>query len=206
MDASTRALSRVHKEWLELFPEEFKTTANLLNNIKDFAPNLQDVFKVFELPPSSIRVLILGQDPYPTAGDAMGLAFSVKRKEKLPKSLQNIFKELHSDLGLIRTSGDLSDWQSQGVFLLNRYLTAPVGHPLGHQKLGWEVLTDKVITHLGKLNVVALLMGKPAEEFTPFFKKVVTTPHPSPLSAHRGFFGSKPFSRINDMLEEPIKW
>ncbi|MBU6263162.1 MAG: uracil-DNA glycosylase [Actinomycetales bacterium] len=206
MDASTLALSRVHKDWLELFPEEFKTTANLLNNIKDFAPNLEDVFKVFEIPPSSIKVLILGQDPYPTTGDAMGLAFSVKRNEKLPKSLQNIFKELHSDLGLIRTSGELSDWQSQGVFLLNRYLTAPIGHPLGHQKLGWEVLTDKVITHLGKLNVVALLMGKPAEEFAPFFKKVVITPHPSPLSAYRGFFGSKPFSRINDMLEEPIKW
>jgi uracil-DNA glycosylase len=206
MDASTLALSRVHKDWLELFPEEFKTTANLLNNIKDFAPNLEDVFKVFELPPSSIKVLILGQDPYPTTGDAMGLAFSVKRSEKLPKSLQNIFKELHSDLGLIRTSGELSDWQSQGVFLLNRYLTAPVGHPLGHQKLGWEVLTDKVITHLGKLNVVALLMGKPAEEFAPFFENAVITPHPSPLSAYRGFFGSKPFSRINDMLEEPIKW
>lgn len=206
MDASTLALSRVHREWLALFPEEFKTTANLLNNIKDFAPNLEDVFKVFEIPPSSIRVLILGQDPYPTAGDAMGLAFSVKRNEKLPKSLQNIFKELHSDLGLIRTSGDLSDWQSQGVFLLNRYLTAPVGHPLGHQNLGWEVLTDKVITHLGKLNVVALLMGKPAGEFAPFFEKVVTTPHPSPLSAYRGFFGSKPFSRINEMLEESIKW
>ena len=206
MDASTLALSRVHREWLALFPEEFKTTANLLNNIKDFAPSLEDVFKVFEIPPSSIRVLILGQDPYPTAGDAMGLAFSVKRNEKLPKSLQNIFKELHSDLGLIRTSGDLSDWQSQGVFLLNRYLTAPDGHPLGHQNLGWELLTDKVITHLGKLNVVALLMGKPAGEFAPFFEKVVTTPHPSPLSAYRGFFGSKPFSRINEMLEESIKW
>ena len=206
MDASTLALSRVHKDWLELFPEEFKTTANLLNNIKDFAPNLQDVFKVFEIPPRSISVLILGQDPYPTAGDAMGLAFSVKRNEKLPKSLQNIFKELQSDLGLIRISGDLSDWQSQGVFLLNRYLTAPVGQPLGHQNLGWEILTDKVITHLGKLNVVALLMGKPAAEFAPFFEKVVTTPHPSPLSAYRGFFGSKPFSRINEMLEDPIKW
>ena len=206
MDASTLALSRVHKDWLELFPEEFKTTANLLNNIKDFAPNLQDVFKVFEIPPSSISVLILGQDPYPTAGDAMGLAFSVKRNEKLPKSLQNIFKELQSDLGLIRISGDLSDWQSQGVFLLNRYLTAPVGQPLGHQNLGWEILTDKVITHLGKLNVVALLMGKPAAEFATFFEKVVTTPHPSPLSAYRGFFGSKPFSRINEMLEDPIKW
>ena len=206
MDASTLALSRVHQDWLALFPEEFKTTANLLNNIKDFAPSPEEVFRVFEIRPSSIRVLILGQDPYPTAGDAVGLAFSVKRNEKLPKSLQNIFKELHGDLGLIRTSGDLSDWQSQGVFLLNRYLTAPVGHPLGHQTLGWEVLTDKVITHLGNLNVVALLMGKPAAEFAPFFEKVVTTPHPSPLSAYRGFFGSKPFSRINDMLEEPIKW
>ena len=206
MDASTLALSRVHQDWLELFPEEFKTTANLLSNIKDFAPNLEDVFKVFEIPPRSVRVLILGQDPYPTAGDAMGLAFSVKRNEKLPKSLQNIFRELHSDLGLIRTSGDLTDWQSQGVFLLNRYLTAPVGHPLGHQNLGWEVLTDKVITYLGKLNVVALLMGKQAAVFAPYFEKVVITPHPSPLSAYRGFFGSKPFTRINEMLEESIKW
>lgn len=206
MDVSTLALSKVHKEWLELFPEEFITTAKLLDSIEAFAPNPEDVYKVFELPPSDVKVLIVGQDPYPTVGDAMGLAFSVKRNEKLPKSLQNIFKELHADLGINRSSGDLSDWQNQGVFLLNRYLTTPIGQPLGHQKLGWELLTDKVISHLSKLNVVAFLMGKSAEHFAPLFSKSVVAPHPSPLSAYRGFFGSKPFSRINSMLEEPIKW
>jgi uracil-DNA glycosylase len=206
MDASTLALSKVNKEWLELFPEEFSATAKFLDSIEAFAPNPEDVYKVFELPPSDVKVLIVGQDPYPTVGDAMGLAFSVKRNEKLPKSLQNIFKELHADLGINRRSGDLSDWQNQGVFLLNRYLTTPIGQPLGHQELGWELLTDKVISHLSKLNVVAFLMGKSAEHFAPLFNKSVVAPHPSPLSAYRGFFGSKPFSRINSMLEEPIKW
>ena len=206
MDASTLALSKVHKEWLELFPEEFSATAKLLDCIEAFAPNPEDVYKVFEVPPSDVKVLIVGQDPYPTVGDAMGLAFSVKRNEKLPKSLQNIFKELHADLGINRSSGDLSDWQKQGIFLLNRYLTTPIGQPLGHQELGWELLTDKVISHLSKLNVIAFLMGKSAEHFAPLFSKSVVTPHPSPLSAYRGFFGSKPFSRINSMLVEPIKW
>lgn len=206
MDATTLALSKVHKDWLELFPSEFKATAKLLESIENFAPNSDDVFKVFEVPPDSVKVLILGQDPYPTAGDAMGLAFSVKRNEKLPKSLQNMFKELKNDLGVNRTSGDLSDWQSQGVFLLNRYLTTPIGKPLGHRKLGWDLLTDKVISYLSNLNVLALLMGKSAEAFAPMFKQAVITPHPSPLSAHRGFFGSRPFSRLNSMLEVPIKW
>ena len=206
MDASTLALSKVNKEWLELFPEEFSATAKFLDSIEAFAPNPEDVYKVFELPPSDVKVLIVGQDPYPTVGDAMRLAFSVKRNEKLPKSLKNIFKELHADLGINRSSGDLSDWQNQGVFLLNRYLTTPIGQPLGHQELGWDLLTDKVISYLSKLNVVAFLMGKSAEHFAPLFSKSVVTPHPSPLSAYRGFFGSKPFSRINSMLEEPIKW
>lgn len=206
MDASTLALSKVHKDWLDLFSEEFKATAKLLDSIENFAPNPQDVFNVFETPPNSVKVLVVGQDPYPTFGDAMGLAFSVKRSEKLPKSLQNMFKELKTDLGITRISGDLSDWRNQGVFLLNRYLTTPIGQPLGHEKLGWELLTDKVISSISKLNIPALLMGKSVERFAPMFEKVVITPHPSPLSAHRGFFGSKPFSKINSMLEQPIKW
>lgn len=206
MDVSTLALSKVHNDWLKLFPVEFATCAKLLDGLENFAPNPQDVFKVFETSPNSIKVLIVGQDPYPTFGDAMGLAFSVKRNEKLPKSLQNMFKELNSDLGIYRTSGDLSDWQSQGVFLLNRYLTAPIGKPLGHQKLGWELLTDSVISYLSKQNVAALLMGKSAADYAPLFKNVVITPHPSPLSAHRGFFGSKPFSKLNAMIDRPIKW
>lgn len=206
VDASTLALSKVHKDWLELFPTEFRSNAKLLDNIENFAPSSELVFKVFETPPKSVKVLLLGQDPYPTAGDAMGLAFSVNRNDKLPKSLQNMFKELNNDLGIVRTSGDLSDWQSQGVFLLNRFLTTPIGEPLGHQKLGWDLLTDKVITHLAGLNVLALLMGKTAEQFAPMFKRAVITPHPSPLSAYRGFFGSRPFSKLNSMLDEPIKW
>ena len=206
MDASTHAQFNIHPEWLKLFPLEFEAAFRIVETVQNFAPAKENIFKAFQVLPSSIKVVIVGQDPYPTAGDATGLAFSVNRNQNLPKSLQNLFKELKSDLGVNRINGDLSDWQSQGVFLLNRYLTAPVGHPLGHQYLGWEVLTDKVITHLGKLNVVALLMGKQAAVFAPYFEKVVITPHPSPLSAYRGFFGSKPFTRINSMLEEPIKW
>lgn len=206
MDASTLALSKVHKSWLELFPDEFKSAATLLDTLENFTPNSENVFKVFEYPPDSVKVLIIGQDPYPTLGDAMGLAFSVDRDEQLPKSLRNIFKELESDIGTSRTSGDLSDWQRQGVFLLNRYLSVPIGKPLGHEKLGWELLTDKVISYLAEQNVAALLMGKIAETYAPLFKKTVITSHPSPLSAYRGFFGSKPFSKLNSMIDRPIKW
>ena len=206
MAASTHALSKVHPHWLELFSEDFGKATELLDSLDGFTPTYSDVFNVFVTPPEKVKVVIVGQDPYPTAGDAMGLAFSVNRSEKLPKSLANIYTELFDDLGIRRNSGDLRDWQEQGVFLINRILTTPIGNPLGHKGVGWEDFTEKIIAHLGKSGVVGLLMGKPAQEMAKYFSKLVLTPHPSPLSAYRGFFGAKPFSAVNALLEVPIKW
>ena len=206
MAASTHALSKVHPHWLELFSEDFGKATELLDSLDGFTPTYSDVFNVFVTPPEKVKVVIVGQDPYPTAGDAMGLAFSVNRSEKLPKSLANIYAELFDDLGIRRNSGDLRDWQEQGVFLINRILTTPIGNPLGHKGIGWEDFTEKIIAHLGKSGVVGLLMGKPAQEMAKYFSKLVLTPHPSPLSAYRGFFGAKPFSAVNALLEVPIKW
>lgn len=206
MDASTHALSKVHPHWLQTFPEEFTKAAALLEQLENFTPAVADVFNVFATSPIEIKIVIVGQDPYPTAGDAMGLAFSVNRSERLPKSLANIYKELFDDLGIRRNSGDLRDWQAQGVFLINRILTTPIGNPLGHKGIGWEEFTEKIIAHLGKHGAVGLLMGKPAQEMDKYFSKSVITPHPSPLSAYRGFFGAKPFSAVNALLDVPIKW
>lgn len=206
MDASTHSLSKVHPHWLELFSEDFGKATELLDSLDGFTPTYSDVFNVFVTPPEKVKVVIVGQDPYPTTGDAMGLAFSVNRSEKLPKSLANIYTELFDDLGIRRNSGDLRDWQEQGVFLINRILTTPIGNPLGHKGIGWEDFTEKIIAHLGKSGVVGLLMGKPAQEMAKYFSKLVLTPHPSPLSAYRGFFGAKPFSAVNALLEVPIKW
>lgn len=200
------ALSKVHPTWLELFPEEFESAAKLLESLSNYAPDNSDVFRVFSTSPKQVKVVIVGQDPYPTKGDATGLAFSVNRSAKLPKSLQNIFKELKSDLDVTRVSGDLTDWQSQGVFLINRVLTVPLGQANGHKNIGWESFTEVIIKYLGEQGAVALLMGAAAQNLAPYFTKCVQVAHPSPLSAYRGFFGSKPFSRINTMLEKPITW
>lgn len=206
MADSTHALSKVHPHWLELLSEDFGKATELLDSLDGFTPTYSDVFNVFVTPPEKVKVVIVGQDPYPTAGDAMGLAFSVNRSEKLPKSLANIYTELFDDLEIRRNSGDLRDWQGQGVFLINRILTTPIGNPLGHKGIGWEEFTEKIIAHLGKSGAVGLLMGKPAQEMAKYFSKSVLTPHPSPLSAYRGFFGAKPFSAVNALLEVPIKW
>lgn len=206
MAVTSPALSKVHPFWLELFPEEFKSAAKLLDNLSNFAPNDSDVFKVFSTSPKEVKVVIVGQDPYPTEGDATGLAFSVNRSTKLPKSLQNIFKELKSDLQVTRVSGDLSDWQSQGVFLINRVLTVPLGQAHGHKNIGWERFTEEIIKYLGEQGAVGLLMGAAAQNAAPYFSKCIQVAHPSPLSAYQGFFGSKPFSRINALLDKPINW
>lgn len=198
----------ISKEWLRLLPKEFAFAQEVAYELRgNFAPDRHDIFRVFQTPPNQVKVLILGQDPYPTRGDAMGLAFSVQSNRPLPRSLKNIFTELSSDLKTPqREDGDLRDWQKQGVFLLNRILTVPIGKPLGHKHLGWERLTDSVLKVLSELNVVALLMGKPAQEAGAVFKNRIETSHPSPLSAYRGFFGSRPFSKINAKLAQPIIW
>jgi uracil-DNA glycosylase len=206
MVASTHEQFNIHPEWLKLFPSEFAAAFALVDSLHSYHPNKEYIFKVFESDPATIRVVIVGQDPYPTTGDAMGLAFSVSRNEKLPKSLQNMFKELQSDLGITRTDGDLSDWQAQGVFLINRVLTVPSGQANGHKNIGWEEFTERIIKYLGERGAVGFLMGKSAEEMASYFSKKVVTAHPSPLSAYRGFFGSKPFSAVNALLATPIKW
>lgn len=206
MAASTHALNSIHSHWLQLFPEEFKSASSILDNLSDFAPTAENVFRVFEISPEKVKVVIVGQDPYPTSGVATGLAFAVNRDERLPKSLSNIYKELANDLGIVRISGDLTDWQAQGVFLINRILTTPIGEPLGHKGIGWEEFTEKIIAHLGERGAVGLLMGKSAQEMDKYFSKKIATAHPSPLSAYRGFFGSRPFSAVNALLETPIKW
>ncbi len=178
----------------------------------DFLPNTDAIFKAFRLPPDQVKVLILGQDPYPNAKDVMGLAFSVGQNQRLPASLKNIFIELEDDLGIKRSDGDLSDWLDQGVMLLNMSLTVMPGVPASHSKIGWQRFTEPIVKSLADHGVIALLWGNQAQEMNKYFENgdSFTAPHPSPLSAYRGFFGSKPFSKVNLRLIEkgitPIKW
>lgn len=179
----------------------------------NFQPSAEKIFAAFQIPIENVKVLIVGQDPYPNPDHAMGLAFSVPSTvSKLPPSLLNIFKELKSDLGINRSNGDLSDWNDQGVMLLNRTLTIGKLGNESHLGLGWEIFTAKVIKILAERGVKAIIWGKQAQTFEKLFpdNKYISSAHPSPLSAYRGFFGSKPFSSINMMLKDesltPINW
>jgi uracil-DNA glycosylase len=164
-----------------------------------------------------VRVLIVGQDPYPTPGHPIGLSFAVAPDVRpLPRSLQNIYKELGSDLGVATpAAGDLSAWTTQGVLLLNRVLTVQAGESGSHRGIGWEQVTDAAIEALVDRDdqpLVAILWGKDAQSLAPALPDVpiIASAHPSPMSADRGFFGSKPFSRANEFLYElgvdPINW
>ena len=169
------------------------------------APDYKLIFRALSRPIDSTRVVIFGQDPYPTKGVAHGLAFSVDSSvEKLPPSLRNIYKELQTDLGVTRTNGDLSDWADQGVMLVNRVLSTEVGKSMAHDTLGWQQITETVAQLLGDRDVIAVLWGSSALELKRYFNEgsVISSVHPSPLSAYRGFFGSQPFSRINAKLRE----
>ena len=189
-------------------------------------PASEDVFAAFKTPFAETKVVILGQDPYHGPGQAHGLSFSVrqssstdgKSKPKFPPSLKNIFKELASDFGegSLPESGDLTFWAKQGVFLLNTVLTVRSGEANSHRKRGWEQFTDHVIVQLNQRpeGLVFILWGKSAENKTKLIDcdrhVVIASAHPSPLSAHRGFFGSKPFSRCNEALlklgHSQIQW
>jgi uracil-DNA glycosylase len=181
---------------------------------KNYLPSHENVMKALSLDLDKCKVLIVGQDPYPGAEHAMGLSFSVPIEvRKIPPTLQNIFKELQSDLGVNRPiDADLTAWHEQGVVLLNRSLTCEAGISNSHTSLGWSQITDRCAEVLGERGVVAILWGRNAAELNKFFAKdkVVASAHPSPLSAYRGFFGSKPFSRVNMILEgdgkEGIRW
>ncbi|MFV0285912.1 MAG: uracil-DNA glycosylase, partial [Demequina sp.] len=170
--------------------------------------------RAFATPLSDVRVLIVGQDPYPTPGDAVGLSFSVAAGHRPPPSLRNIAKELADDTGELLGSGDLSAWEAQGVLLLNRVLTVAPGEAGSHHGHGWEQITARAIEALVERGgpLVAVLWGKPAQTLSPLLSGVpiVASAHPSPLSARRGFLGSRPFSQVNRLLEEqgatPIEW
>lgn len=183
-------------------------------------PPAQQLFAAFErTPPTCVRAVILGQDPYHEPGQANGLAFSVSRGVKLPPSLQNIYKELEADLGVpAAKSGDLTSWAQQGVFLLNSVLSVRAHAANSHKDFGWQSFTDAVIAALAELPqpVAFVLWGAQAQkkaalvEKSPYPRLVLQSPHPSPLSAYRGFFGSRPFSQINAFLVSygfsPVDW
>ena len=181
-------------------------------------PEEKNVFNALELTPfESVKVVILGQDPYHGFGQAHGLSFSVQKGIPLPPSLKNIYKELQEDIGgELPTEGDLSHWAKQGVLLLNTVLTVEEGNANSHKGMGWERLTNRLIESLNELNhpVIFILWGKPAQDKEKLITNpnhvILKAPHPSPLSAYRGFFGSKPFSKVNEILiqqgQTPIRW
>ncbi|WP_243738203.1 uracil-DNA glycosylase [Cellulomonas shaoxiangyii] len=181
-----------------------------------YLPAGDAVLHAFRRPLADVRVLVVGQDPYPTPGHPMGLSFSVQPDVRpVPRSLANIFTELVADVGVpAPSSGDLTPWSDQGVMLLNRVLTVRPGAPASHRGKGWEQLTDRAIAALVERGgpLVAVLWGRDAQQLRPALGDVpvVASPHPSPLSASRGFFGSRPFSRVNELLvaqgAEPVDW
>ena len=183
---------------------------------REYLPAGDAVLRAFQRPLADVRVLVVGQDPYPTPGHPMGLSFSVQSDVRpLPRSLSNIFTELVADVGVAPPStGDLSPWADQGVMLLNRVLTARPGAPASHRRRGWESVTDRAIAALVERGgpLVAVLWGRDAQSLRPALGTVPTVEsvHPSPLSASRGFFGSRPFSQVNESLvaqgAEPVDW
>ncbi len=205
--------------WHQRLHREFEQ--DYMQSLKQFLRQQKDQGKVI-LPHSSlwfnalnstpfgrVKVVILGQDPYPTQGHAHGLCFSVKAETSpLPKSLINIFKELEDDLGIKNTTGYLQPWTQQGLLLLNSVLTVEQGKSNSHQSKGWEIFTDKIISLLNvqETPLVFVLWGSYAQKKGTVIDtqkhKVIRSPHPSPLSAYRGFFGSRPFSKINQFLQQ----
>ena len=216
--------STLHESWHPFLTEQaarpyFQTLAHFLTEERRthlVFPPAEDVFNAFRLVAlSDVKVVILGQDPYHDDGQAHGLSYSVKPGVKLPPSLRNIFKELHSDLGIKPAShGCLEAWARQGVLLLNTVLTVRAHEPLSHRKKGWEQFTTEVIQCANEQpRVVFVLWGSSAQEKATLLDDrhlIIQSPHPSPLSARRGFFGSRPFSRINACLSQnglrEIQW
>ena len=216
----------IHNSWQDVLADEFEKP--YYHSLRDFLkkeyktqkihPDMYHIFEALELTPyEKVKVVILGQDPYHGANQAHGLSFSVQPGVKIPPSLNNIYKELQSDLGIKPVNhGNLVSWAKQGVLLLNTVLTVREGQAYSHRGKGWERLTDTIIEKLNEREqpVVFILWGKPAQEKMKMIDRskhiILTSSHPSPLSAHRGFLGSKPFSKTNDALlalgEQPIDW
>lgn len=215
----------INKAWDKVLESEFKQEyfKNLGIFVKNeyrhkrIYPQYKDIFNAFRYTDyDEVKVVILGQDPYHGDQEAHGLSFSVQEGVPMPPSLRNIFQELYNDIGVKRTTTDLTDWAKQGVLLLNSIMTVVKDHPLSHKGRGWEIFTDRVIQKLGEREkpVVFILWGSYArskkELITGKNHKIIESVHPSPLSANRGFFGSKPFSKTNQFLENsntaPIQW
>jgi uracil-DNA glycosylase len=187
---------------------------------RSYLPAGKHVLRAFERPLAGVKVLVVGQDPYPTPGHAVGLSFAVDREVRpLPRSLGNIYRELLADVGNEPPEhGDLTGWSDQGVLLLNRVLTVAPGRPGSHRNKGWEAVTEAAIRALvaryqgGRAPLVAVLWGRDAQNLRPMLDgvPVIASAHPSPMSADRGFFGSRPFSRINELLARqgaaPVNW
>lgn len=216
---------RLEASWKHLLAEEFETPSfevlagfvRTAYQTRTIYPPPAQLFRAFDLcPVDRVKVVILGQDPYHGPGQAHGLSFSVPAGVTLPPSLRNIAKELVSDTGEHLASGDLTRWAEQGVLLLNAVLTVEAGKPASHQGKGWEAFTDGVIRRLASTqeHLVFLLWGKYAQQKAALIDDsrhlVLSSAHPSPFSAERGFFGSKPFSRANAYLaqhgKEPVRW
>ncbi|MGL5246294.1 MAG: uracil-DNA glycosylase [Mycoplasmoidaceae bacterium] len=189
-----------HKDFLEIVENEYKQ--------KIILPKEELIFNCFNyFNKEELKIVIFGQDPYHGIGQANGLAFSVDNNKKIPSSLKNIFKELENDLNIKRTHPDLSDWANQGILFLNTCLTVEESKPLSHSKLGWETLINDIINYinLNFPNTIFVLMGNNAKKKSSYIfnkKNIIETVHPSGLSANRGFFGSKLFSQINNLLEK----
>lgn len=215
----------INKKWDIVLKDEmkqdyFKNLGIFIKNeykTKQVFPPYENIFDALRFTDyDKVKVVILGQDPYHGLGEAHGLSFSVHENVSMPPSLQNIFKELDGDLGIKRTCSDLTDWAKQGVLLLNSIMTVEKDKPLSHQNKGWEIFTDNIIKYLNDREepVIFVLWGSFARSKKSLITNkrhyIIESVHPSPLSAYRGFFGSKPFSKINDFLEknniEKINW
>lgn len=221
-----RQMAAIRGDWLPALKPEFSKPyyKKLYNTVIDeyshyeVFPPADLINRAFELTPlSKVKAVIIGQDPYHGKGQAMGLCFSVNRGIAIPPSLENIYKELHDDTGfLIPDHGDLTKWAEQGVLLLNTILTVRAHKPLSHANIGWEQFTDAVIKEVNKIDrpVVFLLWGAPAGKKASMLDNpshlILKAPHPSPLSAYRGFFGCRHFSKTNEFLtsrgSSPIDW
>ena len=215
----------INKKWDIVLKEEmqkdyFRQLGHFVKSeyaTKRCFPEYKNIFNALRFTDyDEVKVVILGQDPYHGEKEAHGLSFSVQKGVKRPPSLDNIFKELYNDLGIRRENNDLTDWAKQGVLLLNSIMSVVMDHPLSHQNHGWEQFTDAIISKLNEREkpVVFVFWGSYARSkkvlITNTRHKSIETVHPSPLSAYRGFFGSKPFSKINQFLikngESEIKW
>jgi uracil-DNA glycosylase len=212
------AMHPTWQSWLVRLKPTLDAIEERVLEVEQVTPELRQVMRAFETDPSKIKVVLIGQDPYPTKGDAIGLAFAMNPGRKMPRSLVNIVKELESDLGIkAQAEVDLSRWVDQGVLLLNRTLTTEIGKAGAHSNLGWDSFTKAALIELAKRNkLVFILWGSPAISLGREVAqgalncRLIESVHPSPLSAYRGFFGSKPFSKTNEHLValglEPVDW